>query len=144
MHSVREVLRKDVPDCRPPHFLLSPLPDAAVTSIVLSERLGEGRIGSVWRVHFGRGTEEEPVRFDWVAKVIHRAHIASITRESLFYEFIFPSLPQLADLVPGYHGTYVSRDSEWYVVLLDYAGVAVEDYEYPSSPVHKQLARQVR
>ena len=58
--------------------------------------------------------------------MISRRELASIARETLFYQHVFPHLG-LAELVPKYYGTYVSSDGAWYAIMLEDAGMPVEN-----------------
>lgn len=77
-----------------------------------------------------------------VAKVMSCRHIASVIRETLFYEKIFPE-SEVASLVPKYYGTYASIDGGWYVIILEDAGSPVEgDFDIP--PDNVDLVEGVR
>jgi hypothetical protein len=56
--------------------------------------------------------------------MISGRYVASVIRESLFYEAVFPLLG-LAEFVPRYYGTYASCGGGWYAIALEDAGVPV-------------------
>ena len=51
-------------------------------------------------------------------------HAASVVRESLFYEAVFPFC-ELAKFVPQYYGTYASHCGGWYAIVLEDVGIPV-------------------
>lgn len=51
--------------------------------------------------------------------------LASVVRETLFYQYIFPD-SSLLRLVPRYYGTYASCDGGWYAIILEDAGEPVQ------------------
>ena len=63
-----------------------------------------------------------------VAKMISAREIASIVRETLFYQNVFPQ-SALVPFVPKYYGTYTSYDGAWYVIILEDVGMPVEDVD---------------
>lgn len=113
-----------------PSYHLKDSLQAPAASLVLNNRLGQGRTASVWSVKL---PEHEPKNSSskYVAKIIRGDHIASLIREALFYEIVFPSLGVLSSFVPKYFGTFASPDGGWYVMLLEDAGAPVEhDFGY--------------
>jgi len=102
-------------------FVLLAHPPTVLSCITLYERIGRGRTSSVWRADINSG-----VHMHYVAKMISAREIASIVRETLFYQNVFPQ-SALAPFVPKYYGTYASCDGAWYVIILEDVGTPVED-----------------
>lgn len=114
-------------DAKPPCFVLSNSASSAsnLHGIILRERLGEGRTGTVWRVETD---EQDTGGARRVAKVLSQRHFASFVRETCFYEAIFPLMtPPLP--VAKFYGSYASVRGGWYVMLLEDVGSPVEGYK---------------
>lgn len=57
---------------------------------------------------------------------IDSEHVASVARECLFYENVFPHLEGVNAIVPEYYGTYASAAGGWYAIVLGDAGKEME------------------
>jgi hypothetical protein len=85
----------------PRHSSHSPL------SIRLHECVGSGRTCKAWRA------EVEGIDSLLIVKMVSGRYVASVVRETLFYEVVFP-LVGLAKFVPQYYGTFW-QPSRWMV-----------------------------
>jgi hypothetical protein len=72
--------------------------------------------------------------------MISALEIASIVRETLFYQNVFPQ-SALVPFVPQYYGTYASCDGAWYVIILEDVGTPVEDVDGFFSEEDEKLVR---
>ena len=65
--------------------------------------------------------------------------MASVIRESLFYEVVIP-LFGLAEFVPQYYGTYASCQGGWYAIVLEDVGVpaGLDDFFPEDDPTLKK------
>lgn len=89
----------------------------------LGDIIGQGRTGYVRHASLN-GNALLPL----VAKIISRRELASVVRETLFYQYIFPASP-VAQYVPQYYGTYTSCWGGWYIIVLEYVGEPVQSVE---------------
>jgi len=96
----------------PQRFLHPSLP------IRLFEPAGSGRTSQVWHA------KVEGVDGLVAVKMISGRYVASVIRESLFYQAVFP-LVGLDQFVPRYYGTYASHRGGWYAIVLEDVGVPV-------------------
>ena len=96
----------------PQQSLCTPLP------IRLFERIGSGRTSEVWHA------EVKGVDSLATVKMISGRYVASVIRESLFYQAVFPRVG-LDKFVPRYYGTYASRGGGWYAIVLEDVGAPV-------------------
>lgn len=60
-----------------------------------------------------------------MVKIVSVIHAPSVARESLFYEFVLPSLDALKGLVPKYFGTFVGGNGGWFAIVLEDCGTRV-------------------
>lgn len=127
-----------VDDTTPPDFTLSEYSLDSPEISVLRERIGRGRTGTVWRI-----ASDGPEWLHRVAKVISCRHIASVMRETLFYQTILP-MSEVASLVPKYFGTYASVDSGWYMIVLEDIGSPIEGDFDVFPPDNVKLVEEVR
>ena len=97
-----------------PQQFLVPLP------IRLFERIGSGRTSEVWHAEVKGADSLVTV----TVKIISGRYAASVIRESLFYQAVFP-LVGLDKFVPRYYGTYASCGGGWYAIVLEDVGVPV-------------------
>jgi hypothetical protein len=120
-----------------PRAPLVPLdnPPTPLYCLTLHQCIGRGRTSSVWQADIN-----DDAGMSYVAKMTSTREIASIVRETLFYQNVFPH-SWLAELVPKYYGTYVSCDGAWYVIILEDAGMPVEDMDNFFSEADKKLVR---
>lgn len=103
--------------------------------LVLEAVVGNGRTTETW-VATGLG---KPV----VIKFVSHRHMASIARESIFYQSVFPALEQLRDLVPSYYGTFVGGEGGWYAIILEDCGKPVGSWDdWPDD--NPKLMKQIR
>ena len=102
-------------------FILLAHPPTVLSCITLHEHIGRGRTSSIWCADINNS-----MHMCYVAKMISAREIASIVRETLFYQNVFPQ-SVLAPLVPKYYGMYASCDGAWYVIVLENVGMPVED-----------------
>lgn len=109
----------------PKRTKLVPFPQPASGSgrIVLQKCLGKGRTASVWQADIDDG---DPTRR--VMKMISIRHIASVVRESLFSEHVFPS-SGLGQFVPKYYGTYAVCHGGWFAIMLEDVGKSVKNVD---------------
>jgi hypothetical protein len=90
---------------------------------VLGDLIGRGRTGHVRHASLNQSTLGS-----LVAKIISVRELASVVRETLFYQHIFPA-STIAQYVPQYYGTYTSCLGGWYIIVLEHAGQPVQSVE---------------
>ena len=100
------------------------------------EPVGSGRTSDAWRA------EVKSVDSPVIVQMISGRYVASVIRESLFYEVVIP-LFGLAEFVPQYYGTYASCQGGWYAVVLEDVGVPVglDDFFPEDDPTLKKKVR---
>ena len=90
----------------------------------LGDLIGRGRTGHVRHASLLR----ESTLKSLVAKIISVRELASVVRETLFYQYVFPA-SAVAQYVPQYYGTYASCSGGWYVIVLEHAGQPIQSLE---------------
>lgn len=90
----------------------------------LGDLIGRGRTGHVRHASLPKGSTLKPL----VAKIISVRELASIVRETLFYQYVFPG-SAVAQYVPQYYGTYASCSGGWYVIVLEHVGQPVQSLQ---------------
>ncbi|SCZ92068.1 BZ3500_MvSof-1268-A1-R1_Chr5-3g08315 [Microbotryum saponariae] len=59
-------------------------------------------------------------------KLVTYENVGSVIRESLFFQRVFPHLPEhLRSHLPRYHGTYRGRDGNGYALMFEYVGTVM-------------------
>lgn len=104
-------------------FSHKPYQTPPLKKFVLGDLIGRGRTGHVRHASLN-GSTLKPL----VAKIISVRELASVVRETLFYQHIFPA-STVAQYVPQYYGTYASCLGGWYIIVLEYAGEPVQSIE---------------
>ncbi|KDE03253.1 hypothetical protein MVLG_06247 [Microbotryum lychnidis-dioicae p1A1 Lamole] len=62
-------------------------------------------------------------------------YVGSIIRETLFYQHVFPHLPDyLQKHLPQYHGTYRRTNGNGYAMVLENVGMTINDLDFYESP----------
>jgi hypothetical protein len=101
---IQSFLKSPLVEASDTPFILLAHPPTVLSCLTLREHVGRVRTSSVWRADINTGGH---MRF--VAKMITALEIASIVRETLFYQNVFPqSALALALFAPKYCGTYAS------------------------------------
>lgn len=93
------------------------------SKLVLGDLIGQGLTAQVHHIS-GSGSAQIPL----VAKIMSVRELASVVRETLFYQYVFPA-SAVARYVPRYYGTYASCGGGWYIILLEHAGQPLQSFE---------------
>ncbi|SDA03631.1 BZ3501_MvSof-1269-A2-R1_Chr11g03196 [Microbotryum saponariae] len=68
-------------------------------------------------------------------KLVTCNFVGSVIRETLFYQHVFPHLPdRLRKHVPQYHGTYRRTNGNGYAMVFEHAGAMMSDHDFYGSP----------
>ncbi|SCZ94013.1 BZ3500_MvSof-1268-A1-R1_Chr6-1g08365 [Microbotryum saponariae] len=68
-------------------------------------------------------------------KLVTGHYVGSVIRETLFYQHVFPYLPDyLRQYLPQYHGTYRRTNGNGYAMVLENVGTTMNELEFYESP----------